>query len=74
MGLNIFSKFKKKKILIKAIEEAICTEWYITYQMADGTVGTLIVLAQTEGQAMNLATEQLNKFGKPWAITSTSCL
>lgn len=72
--MGILKRWKKKKILKKAIEEAITTEWYITYQMADGTDGTLIVLAQTEGQAMNLATEQLNKFGKPWAITSTSCL
>lgn len=72
--MGLLKKWKKKKLLKKAIEEAICTEWYVTYQLADGTDGTLTILAQTEGQAMNMATEQLSKLGKPWAITSTSCL
>lgn len=77
--LNIFKNFNKKRIMRKAIEEAICPTWYITYciECQDGNMeGTIQVLANNEGSAMTKATKLLDQkaMGKVWTITSISCI
>ncbi len=63
----------------KAIEEAICPNWYITYciEGQEGDMeGTIQVLANNEGAAMTKATKLLDQkaMGKVWTITSISCI
>lgn len=77
--LNIFKNFNKKRMMKKAIEEAICPNWYITYciecQECD-MEGTIQVLANNEGAAITKATKLLDQkaMGKVWTITSISCI
>lgn len=77
--MGILKNLKKKRMMRKAIEEAICPTWYITYciNAKDGKMeGTIQVLANNEGAAMTKATKLLDKkaMGKVWTITSISCL
>lgn len=77
--LNIFKKFNKKRMIRKAIEEAICPTWYITYCIecqGSNMEGTIQVLANNEGAAMTKATKILDQkaMGKVWTITSISCI
>lgn len=77
--LNIFKNFNKKRMMKKAIEEAICPNWYITYciECQEGDMeGTIQVLANNEGAAMTKATKLLDQkaMGKVCTITSISCI
>lgn len=70
---------KKKRMMKKAIEEATCPVWFITYCIEGRGCteeGTLQILANTEGACMTKATMVLDKkaLGKPWTITSISCI
>ena len=77
--MGILKNLKKKRMMKKAIEEAICPTWYITYciecQVGD-IDGTIQVVANNEGAAMVKATKLLNQkaMGKTWTITSISCI
>lgn len=77
--MGILKNLKKKRMMKKAIEEAICPNWYITYCIEDqeGDIdGTIQVLANNEGAAMTKATKMLDQkaMGKVWTITSISCI
>lgn len=77
--MGILKNLKKKRMMKKAIEEAICPTWYITYciEGQDGYMeGTIQVLANNEGAAITKATKMLDQkaMGKVWTITSISCL
>lgn len=77
--MGILKNLKKKRMMRKAIEEAICPTWYITYciNAKDGKMeGTIQVLANNEGAAMTKATKLLDQkaMGKVWTITSISCI
>ena len=77
--MGILKNLRKKRIMRKAIEEAICPTWYITYCIecqGSDMEGTIQVLANNEGTAMTKATKLLDQkaMGKAWTITSISCL
>lgn len=77
--MRILKNLRKKRMMRKAIEEAICPTWYITYciESQGGDIeGTIQVLANNEGTAMTKATKLLDQkaMGKVWTITSISCL
>lgn len=77
--MRIFKNLKKKRIMRKAIEEAICPIWYITYCIEGQECSiedTIQVLANNEGSAMTKATKLLDQkaMGKVWTITSISCI
>lgn len=77
--MGILKNLRKKRMIKKAIEEAICPTWYITYCIGcqEGDMeGTIQVLANNEGAAMTKATKMLDQkaMGKVWTITSISCL
>lgn len=72
-------KLKKKKMMKKAIEETNCPIWFVTYCIEsdkETEEGTLQIPANKEGTAMTKATMVLNEkaHGKPWTITSISCI
>lgn len=77
--MGILKNLRKKRMMRKAIEEAICPTWYITYCIegqGSNMEGTIQVLANNEGTAMTKATKLLDQkaMGKVWTITSISCL
>lgn len=77
--MGILKNLKKKRMMRRAIEEAICPTWYITYCIEGqgcNMEGTIQVLANNEGTAMTKATKLLDQkaMGKVWTITSISCI
>lgn len=77
--MGILKTLKKNRMMKKAIEEAICPNWYITYCIegqGGDMEGTIQVLANNEGAAMTKATKLLDQkaMGKVWTITSISCI
>lgn len=77
--MNLIQKWKAKRKINKAIENAVTPIWFITYTIENGetdTEGTLQIPANSEGTAMTKASKKLNEMscGKVWAITSVSCL
>lgn len=72
--MSLVKKIRMKNKINKAIEYAVTPVWFITYVLESGFEGVLRIPADTEGKALNIATEKLNSKGYGWRITSTSCI
>lgn len=72
--MGLIQRMRTKKKINKAIDEAIKPVYFITYVLENGFEGVLRIPADSEGKAMNIATEKLNEKGHGWSITSTSCI
>lgn len=77
--MKLFEKWKTKKKINKAIENAVTPIWFVNYSIEtdeNEVTGTFQIPANSEGTAMTKASKMLNEMsnGKVWSITSISCL
>lgn len=72
----IKKKMETKKQIKKAIKKAGLPIWWATYELVDGTHGTIRVDANSESKARKLATKRLIEvYGSKFSeIISTSCI
>ena len=69
-------KMETKKQIKKAIKKVDLPIWWVTYELVDGTHGTIRVDASSENKARKLVTKRLIEvYGSKFLeITSTSCI
>lgn len=77
--MKLIRKWKAKRKINKAIENALTPIWFVGYSIEtdeNEVTGTFQIPANTEGIAMTKASKMLNEMsnGKVWSITSISCL